>query len=102
WRDIFTKIRKIYGGRLTYAANWGHEFENVSFWEALDAIGLNCYYPLSNNPGANDGELLKGAQAVARKIGEIAAKHNKPVIITEIGFASRPANWLEPHRDGDG
>lgn len=102
WRDIFTKIRKIYGGRLTYAANWGNEFENIGFWDALDAIGINCYYPLSDNPAADDAELLKGAQTVARKIGAIAAPHKKPVIITEIGFPSRPASWMEPNRDGDG
>ena len=45
WKKIFRKIRGIYGGQLTYCANWGEEFENLSFWDELDFIGLNCYYP---------------------------------------------------------
>lgn len=102
WRDLIAGLRKIYGGQLTYAANWGNEFENLTFWEALDAIGINCYYPLSNDATASDAELLRGARAIAQKIGQVAEKHNKPVIVTEVGFASRPASWMEPHRDGDG
>jgi len=100
WREIIAHIRKLYGGPITYAANWGDEFEKLGFWNALDAIGLDCYYPLSDNPDATKSELVLGAQRVAEKIGRIARQYNKPVILTEIGFASRKASWTNPHSDG--
>lgn len=31
WRDIIRKTRGLYHGKLTYAANWGAEFENIDF-----------------------------------------------------------------------
>ncbi|MEO0779963.1 MAG: hypothetical protein AAF146_25610, partial [Bacteroidota bacterium] len=46
WVQIFRKLRDLYRGQLTYCANWGEEFEQLDFWQELDFIGLNCYYPL--------------------------------------------------------
>lgn len=102
WRKMIDRVRQVYGGKLTYAANWGAEFENITFWDALDAIGLNCYYPLSDNPAASDAELLAGARKIAAKVERIAKAFDRPVVITEIGFASRPASWTQPHEDGRG
>ncbi len=36
WRDLINKIREVYKGELTYAANWDTEFEKITFWDALD------------------------------------------------------------------
>ena len=46
WRKIVAEVRKTYKGSLTYAAVQGPEFETLKFWDALDYIGLNNYYPL--------------------------------------------------------
>lgn len=100
WRKMAANFRKLYGGKITYAANWGEEAENVTFWDAFDAIGVNCYYPLSKNSDATDEELLAGARAVAERVGKIAKKYQKPLLLTEVGFASRPEPWIEPHKDG--
>ena len=102
WRELIGRIRKIYHGKLLYSANWGEEFENITFWDALDAISVNSYYPLSDNPNASDAELLAGARKVAERIGAVSKKFQKPVLLTETGYASRPAPWIEPHRDGRG
>ena len=40
-----------------YTANWGEEFESLSFWEAFDFIGVSAYYPLSENPQPTAAEL---------------------------------------------
>ena len=39
--------RAVYKGKLTYAANWDGEFEEVAFWDALDVIGVQAYFPLT-------------------------------------------------------
>ena len=99
WREMIRRWRGIYSGPMIYAANWGEEFENIAFWDALDAIGLNCYYPLSEKEDPADDDLLRGAQQVAEKIGAVVEKFPKPVLITEIGFISSGQPWRRPHYD---
>jgi hypothetical protein len=31
WQELILEIRKVYKGKLTYAANWD-EFKRVPFW----------------------------------------------------------------------
>ncbi len=97
WRRLIKKIRGIYSGQLTYAANWGKEFENVSFWDELDFIGLNCYYPLANGENASKEELKKGFEGVVPKIETVNRRYKKPIVFTEIGFRSINAPWKHPH-----
>ncbi len=99
WRRIARKIRKLYNGKLTYAANWGEEFEQFSFWDEFDYIGLDCYYPLSDQQEASKKELTKGFQRVLEKAGKISQQYQKPVVFTEIGFRSVEAPWVNPHED---
>lgn len=97
WRHIIAEARKVYSGTLTYAANWGEEFEGLSFWEDLDVIGLNSYYPLSPKPNPSDAELLAGAKEWMIMANNISAKVGKPFWLTEVGFRSAKAAWLNPH-----
>ncbi len=68
WRGLIDKLRKIYSGNITYAANWGDEFEQITFWDQLDFIGLNCYYPLSKKNKSNQTELEQGFISVLEKV----------------------------------
>ncbi|MGH9388638.1 MAG: glycoside hydrolase family 113, partial [Vicinamibacteria bacterium] len=99
WLNTLSAIRKVFGGPLTYAANWGEEAEKVSFWDSLDFVGVNAYYPLSLNPDASDEALAAGARAVAERLEKVGRLSRRPVLITEMGFASRPACWVDPHRE---
>ena len=97
WRKLIRKIRGIYSGKITYAANWGDEFEQLQFWDELDYMGLDCYYPLSKANKVSDEELNKGFKKVLTKIEKIALENNKPLLFTEIGFRSIEAPWKNPH-----
>ncbi|MBX2841074.1 MAG: hypothetical protein KTR26_04850 [Flammeovirgaceae bacterium] len=99
WREIIGKIRKLYGGKLVYSANWGEEFENIKFWDELDYIGISCYYPLSDKENASEKELQKGFTKVLNTLEKVAKTHQKPVILTEIGFRSIESPWITPHAD---
>ena len=46
WCGLIERIRKIYNGKLTYAANWD-EYKRTPFWDMLDYIGIDAYFPLS-------------------------------------------------------
>lgn len=101
WRKIFRSLRGLYQSKLTYASNWGAEFEKVGFWDELDFIGLNCYYPLSNNDNPDKSELKANFDSVKVKIEKVYAKFKKPIVFTEIGFRSIDAPWKSPHAEGD-
>jgi hypothetical protein len=99
WRKIIRSMKGIFSGPVTYAANWGREFEGLQFWDELDFIGLNCYYPLSDKENANEKELDRGFASVMDKVGKVAEKWGKKVVFTEIGFPSLTASWKEPHAE---
>ncbi len=102
WRKLITDVRAVYPGIVTYAANWGEEFEGITFWSELDALGLNGYYPLSPKPDPTDAELLEGAQAWMRMADASAATADKPLWLTEIGYRSVTQAWQNPHAGVDG
>ncbi len=85
WRKLIARVRQIYKGPLTYGATQGPEFENLRFWDALDYIGLNNYYPLPDDLSADK---------IAAKVEAISRRFSRPVILTETGFSSYEA----PHR----
>jgi hypothetical protein len=86
WRKLIARARQLYAGPLVYAATQGPEFEGVRFWDALDYIGLNDYYPLPDDLSTD---------AVVRKVELVQRKFNKPVIFPEAGFPS----LKDPHRE---
>ena len=91
WRKIIANVRRVYPGPVTYAANFGEEFQNLKFWDALDFIGLQEYYPLPNDLSTT---------AVVQKIEAVQKRFHKPVIFTEVGFPSAPGGNLRPWQDG--
>jgi len=101
WREMIQKTRGIFQGKITYASNWGAEFETLDFWDELDFIGLNSYYPLSKNDNPSDAELKASFETVKAKIKTVYSKFQKPIVFTEIGFRSIDMPWKNPHAEGD-
>ncbi len=97
WRAIIRSIRQIYSGPLVYAANWWQEFDQIEFWDELDYLGLNCYYPLHQGDDATLEELKAGVEKLLPDLEAAAKKYGKPVLLTEVGFTSTAASWKNPH-----
>lgn len=102
WREIIRKVRQVYGGQLTYAANWGEEFEGFTFWDDLDAIGLNSYYPLSKMETPTDEVLLAGAREWLTMAAGVSRESDRPLWLTEVGFRSVDRSWTDPHAEAGG
>lgn len=102
WRKLFGQIKTLYPGPITYAANWGEEFEKVAFWDSVDAIGLNCYYPLSQDKEPDRATLESAFRQKMELARRISQRYQKPILLTEIGFTSTPTPWASPHVDGRG
>jgi len=97
WRDIIAAVRSEYSGKLAYSANWYDEYEHVEFWDALDLIGVNVYFPLATRVDATDDMLAAGAGEAIDRLERLATEFEKPVLITEAGFGSSAAPWTLPH-----
>jgi len=95
WRRMIAIARALFPGRLTYAANFD-AFERTPFWDAVDAIGIDAYFPLSDDAKASDRTLRDGAGAVVARVDAVAQRFGKPVIFTELGYPSRNAAWITP------
>ena len=99
WRELIAAVRAVYKGQLTYAANWDGEFENVAFWDALDAIGVQAYFPLSEERVPSVAELTHAWTPHAERIARVATSFDRSVIFTEVGYrsvvstAARPWEW---------
>ncbi|MFX0558473.1 glycoside hydrolase family 113 [Maribacter sp. CXY002] len=87
WERLIKEIRSVYSGKLTYAANWD-EYDRTPFWEKLDYIGIDAYFPLSEAKTPTVNELQLGWRPWKDKIATLAKVKNKPVVFTEFGYRS--------------
>jgi hypothetical protein len=88
-------VRRIYAGPLTYSANWD-DVDDTAILGALDVIGINAFYPLTERAGATVSELLEGGRRVADRVRRLGAAWQKPVLFTELGYTTRADPALRP------
>lgn len=86
WLALIKEIKSIYKGKLTYAANWDDPFEFIEFWNELDYIGVQAYYPLTKNSSPNLKEIKDGWGKHIVSLKSLSKKYNKPILFTEIGY----------------
>ncbi len=96
WRDLIYKIREVYDGHLTYAANWYQEYQDVKFWDDLDYIGIQGYFPLSDKSYPSKKDLKKGWEKHIADIEKISLKYDKKIVFTEIGYKNTADTAHEP------
>lgn len=98
WRGLIAEVRSVYSGKLTYAANWD-ETGKVPFWDALDAVGVQAYYPVADGLRPSDDQLRAGWARRLDELDRMAARFGKPVLLTELGYAVSEAAALRPWED---
>ncbi|MEM7308796.1 MAG: hypothetical protein AAF682_19090 [Planctomycetota bacterium] len=95
WRSLIAEVREVFPGHLTYAANWP-DVEKVPFWDALDTVGVQGYYPLSDAAEPTDDELQAGWDAVVKRLRAVHEATGKPVVLTELGYSRALGAASEP------
>lgn len=101
WRRIIASVRKVYKGKLTYAANWD-SYKRVPFWDALDYIGVQAYFPLSDKANPKEADLIAGWDVTLKDMKAYAEKKKRKVIFTELGYnrSSQAASKPWEHSEG--
>ena len=95
WQRLIQEIKAIYKGKLTYAANWD-EFKRTPFWSELDYVGVDAYFPVSDEQTPTVAECKAGWQTHKTTIKSISDKFNKPILFTEYGYRSMDYTGKEP------
>ncbi len=96
WRKLIAKIRSVYSGDLTYAANFSQEFEEVAFWDELDYIGVQAYFPVATSENPTVEEVRQGWQPHLEKLEAFSKRYQKPILFTEAGYKSTKNSGIEP------
>ena len=87
WLKLIKEIRTFYTGKLTYAENWD-KYQDVPFWEQLDFIGVDAYFPLSTAQNPDVESLTKAWLPHIKELKKSSAKFHKPILFTEYGYRS--------------
>lgn len=87
WRSLIAEVRAIYGGPLTYAANWD-KFARVEFWDALDLVGVDAYFPLAGDASPHVETLVEAWEPWSEALREVAAATGKAILFAEFGYRS--------------
>ncbi len=97
WNLLIDEVREVYSGEITYAANWD-EYTHVAFWDALDYIGVDAYFPLTDETTPTIDALAKAWIPIKKKLKTLSKLYNRPVLFTEYGYLSvdrcAHKNWL--------
>ena len=96
WESLIDEIRQIYKGELTYAANWHDEYEHVTFWDKLDYIGIQAYFPLTTIEHPNLETIEKGWKKPLIALKAVHEKYGKPILFTEVGYKSEADATIKP------
>jgi hypothetical protein len=104
WRGLADTVRTVYDGDLTYAANWHDEYREIGFWDVLDYVGVQAYFPLVEETDDPPLDTLRARwRAHSQTLKGVHRRTGKPVLFTEIGYRSAPnaaaAPWRWPEQD---
>ena len=101
WRNVIQNIRTHYTGPLIYGANTDEE-QYIDWWDAVDYIGIDAYYPLTdvNNPTLAQLETAWSNRADVIESWRNSYWPNRQIIFTEVGYRSvdgaNKAPWSLP------
>ena len=97
WRDLIADVRELYHGAVTYGANFD-QFDQVGFWDALDAVGVDAYFPLGRYglPLEQMAPRLRAAwRRTARQLQAVSPA--LPVVLLELGWTRWRGSTVRPY-----
>lgn len=102
WRELVLETRRVFTGPILYDANWNLEYEQLTWWDAVDLIGVSQYTPLSTAEAPDDAELRNGARGVADRLDAVARRFGRRYLLAEVGFTAEVGAAANPWVESDG
>jgi hypothetical protein len=95
WLQVVASVRQRYGGPIVYAANHD-EYRAVAFWDAVDLIGVDAYWPLSARPTSDVRALQQAWTPIVAELAAFAGQHRRRILFTEAGYPSQRGSTTAP------
>jgi hypothetical protein len=92
WRRIIKEVRERFDGPISYdSVFWGFpiaEFKRIAWWDAVDYIATDFWYPLTDKNDPTIAEMKEGfiKTGYLTDLENISKQFNKSVIVSEIGY----------------
>jgi len=96
WRRTITAVRAVFRGDVLYAASWD-EAGRVPFWDALDLVGVDFYFPVTDRHDAGRLEMLAGWQPWLDRLERLHRQTGRDILLTEIGYRSIDGAGMAPY-----
>ncbi|AZQ45126.1 glycoside hydrolase [Nonlabens ponticola] len=100
WMELIKKIKAIYQGKITYAGNWD-SYKNVHFWDQMDYIGVDAYFPLSDQKTPDSTTIANNWKKWKLELSTLSRKHDKQILFAEYGYISADYAGKEPWKNAD-
>jgi hypothetical protein len=109
WLRVIAGVRQRFHGELTYGANSDDAWTHIGFWPALDVIGVDAYFPLSTGGAPDVVDIVHawgsftdggGAHHYLADMAALSERFGKPIVFTEVGYASTPDALVRPWTSG--
>jgi hypothetical protein len=100
WQQLIRKIKEIYKGKLTYAANWD-SYSQVPFWTQMDYIGVDAYFPVSDQITPDIATATAGWKQWKMDLSNLSLEYDKKILFTEYGYVSADYAGREPWKNAD-
>jgi len=98
WRSVIEHVRSAFDGQITYSANWDR-YRKVELWPLLDVIAVSSYFEigrqLDDQTTPTTANLAEAWRKPQRELLEFASRHDRPLILSEVGYPSVP--WAARH-----
>ncbi|HHG85908.1 MAG TPA: hypothetical protein ENJ82_14265 [Bacteroidetes bacterium] len=80
-------VRVKFDGAVTYAANWDN-YEQVQFWDKMDYIGVDAYFPLVEADTPEVDDLITAWKSHKAMLRNYSKRYQLPVLFLEWGYLS--------------
>ena len=99
WRAVIGEARLRFNRELTYAAN--HDSYSpgtwVKFWDALDYVGVDAYFPLTSSYNPTLSTLISAWSSRVTQLYSASTQTGKKILFTEIGYCSQNGTNTQPY-----
>lgn len=85
WRQVIAAVRAVTTAPLTFASNWD-SYRRVPFWDALDYVGIQAYFPITQTASPDDAAIRAGWRKVMTDLKSYHQQVGKPILFTELGY----------------
>lgn len=109
WRQVINEVRSLFSQKITYAANWdSYSTSNVKVWDALDYVGVDAYFPLTNSYSPTVDQLISAwshctasgwwgsGRNWTNELYSTYVQTSKKIVFTEIGYVSQDGTNTQP------